>query len=268
MPIHVNTNGEWRQVYQPYVKINGVWRHANAWVKTNGVWRQTHKSKVEESDIIGFRLVYTYNPNKTYSPFPFLSSNLELPIKIHLTGSTAGNMDLDTKGILYEYSNTKYPTEGITCLEGRLYAVLYNDIILDICSGYNGVKYNDKEMGDIFIDSRLDELTITISGYELFEDYGYYISGWNSLFNKTEFLDSSNFPDKEREEKIKYLDNWIITPANSRNSNFDNIAQIGIARNMHTRENNMIGSHGLLDHTITHIKVNGIPKPFIIEYYI
>ena len=110
-------------------------------------------------------------------------------------------------------------------------------------------------------------MDINIVGYTFHEAHGYYTAGWNNLFSTIETIDQSIYPYEEAHKSSTSLEHYQMLPISSRDANFSPIACIGIARDMHSTDKNMVGSYGRLDHTITEIYLNGTEKPFVIEYY-
>lgn len=273
MPGWTMINGVWREMWTAMPKTDGVTRSSNIYTKINGVNRVIYQHEITESDIIGFRMVYKRSVTKKHPDFPNLSFNPNLPVIVSLTGDTIGSMDMNYKGILFEYSNERVKEEGIYMYEGSLYALLSNDELVDIPLTKADVGPDDRIPTSIpngnhaWVSNRVAGLSIQV-GYTLtYETFGYFMAGWNSFFSTDNWIDYTNYPDKDRNEKSLPVNSYNMLPIESRESTFDTIAQIGIARDMSSPTNNMIGSHGLLDQTIDNIWVNGIKKPFVIEMY-
>lgn len=273
MPTSTNINGVWREMWSGHAMINGVWRDLDSWVNVNGVWRETFKHGIEESDIAEFRLVYKFMEVAKHPDYPNLSVNRNLPIIVKLTGDTLGSVDMNQKGIVFEYSNEDYPTEGIAVYRGDLYAVLTNNEIINVGLSISDAASDKRIPGNVpgineaWATNKLSNLSITIEGYALYESYGYYMAGWNSIFSKEQFLDTTNYPDKGPHKNKLLLNSYDILPIEKRVDTFDSAAYIGIARDMTSESNNMIGSYGVLDHSISAITVNGVSKPFVVELY-
>jgi hypothetical protein len=161
--------------------------------------------------------------------------------------------------------------EGIIVYEGRLYAILVTGEIVNVCivHGNNTNKIHEDEIisdvSSIYEVRYMDHLDISIDGHILFEDYGYYIAGWNNLFNTKPVLDQTIYPNKIPHRKILDINSYNITPSYNRDEYFDSVATIGIARDMNDPVNNMVGSYGTLDHTIKKITLNGKDMPFVVE---
>lgn len=268
MPVRVD--GVWKEVWGTYVKADGVWRNADMSTKVNDEWKISHTNDIQESDIVEFRLIYKLNPDKKHPLFPNLKTNLNMPIEFSLTGDNIGMND-STKGVVYHYERFG-DEEGILMYEGALYAVLKNGCIVKASSCTNTKVNNDDEripgpipsIPEVWITSRMQSLNIQIEGYVLFESFRYHLYGWNSLFDTTQFLLQDPYTKDEPYQDIKHIDSRIILPVENRLNTFDTIASIGVARNLKTVDT-MYGAYGTLDHTIKSIKVNGIPKPFMIE---
>ena len=272
MPINQNVRGVFRDTWSVHTNVNGVWRDIDQYVNVNGVYRQLYKHSIEESDIIGFRMVYKRLDSITHPDHPDLLVNHNLPVKMDLTGDTAGNMDTNQKGVVFQYDRTEYEKEGICVYKGDLYAVLTNNEIVNIGLTVSSVIPDTRipgipAVGDAWSTNKLEHLNIEIDAYILYESNGYHMSGWNSLFGKTQFTDPTDFPDTLDYKKIYQLNSYNILPIDSRDELFDSSAYIGIARDMHSDEANMVGSYGVIDHTICEIRVNGIVKPFVFEIY-
>lgn len=273
MPAYTMINGVWRESWTNHTNINGVWRENNNYITMNSIPRLVHRHELTADDIIGFRIVYKLSYTKTHPNYPRLSFNNDLPVKIGLTGYTPSVMDNSEKGVIYEYSNKDSYLEGIKMYEGTLYAVLTNNSLVDVGATIDYTGSDQKIPGvssvipEAWSTNRIANLPIQINGHIAYEDNGYFIDGWNSLFTKVNFLDDSSFPDKDYKSKRYVVHKHLVLPISARGDNFNQVAQIGIIRDMKTSVNNMVGSYGILDHTYTSITVNGIEKPFMIEIY-
>lgn len=273
MPASVNINGVWRDVWSGHAMINGVWRDLESWTNVNGVWRETFKHDIIEADIVGFRLVYKFMEVAKHPDYPNLSVNKNLPINVKLTGEAAGSINMNQKGIAFEYFHDDYPTEGIAVYRGDLYAVLTNNEIVNIgltisdAASDKRIPGNVPGINETWATNKLAKLSIQIVGYVLYESYGYYMAGWNSLFSTNQFIATGKYPDQGPHKNKLQLNSYDILPIENRVDTFDSAAYIGIARDMTSEVNNMIGSYGVLDHSIFSITVNGVPKPFVVELY-
>lgn len=273
MPGWTMINGVWREMWTSMPKIDDVTRCSNIYTKINGVNRVIYSHSLTENDIVGFRMVYKRSPMKKHPDFPHLSFNPNLPVLVSLTGDTIGSMDTNHKGILFEYSNARVKEEGIWMYQGSLYAVLTNNELLDISLTKADVGPDDRisvdipSIGNAWASNRIAGLSIQIGYTLVYETFGYFMAGWNSFFSTDHWIDPTNYPEKGPNEKSLPVNSYNMLPIESRESTFDAVAQIGIARDMSSPVNNMIGSHGLLDQTIDNIWVNGVNKPFVIEMY-
>lgn len=273
MSINNKINGVIRNISNVSLKVNGVWRNnINGLTRVNGVWRNSYNGFIDSKDIIGFKLIYTLNKSRIHYDNKRLKYNSKIPYIFKLTGDNIGSMDFSTKGVVFEYMRDEPNEEGIIMYEGRLYAILNNNDTVNVCNiiGNNNNKNSEDEIISEFSNSiyevgKFGNTDIKLYGYVLFEDYGYYFSGWNNLFNTKAFIDKTIYPDKFLYKKALNLNSYNILPFDKRDKYFDSVASIGIARDMKTSIYNMTGSHGILDHTITKISLNGIDMPFIIE---
>lgn len=272
MSIHNKINGVWRNVWSSHVRINGVWRDVNGFVKIDGIWRETYRNAIEPEDVLGFHMVYTFSENKTHPDHPSLKATHDLPVTFNLTGEHIGSMDYSTKGVVLDYVH-EYPyKEGIVAYDGHLYAELldgtYVDLGLTKVPGESDDRIRDPiGINESWSTSKVSNLDITITGYTFHECHGFYTAGWNNLFSTEDNIIDISELHGDPDSSIIRLEKYSILPLSSRDTNFSPMACIGIARDMHTVNKNMVGSYGRLDHTISHIFMNGIEKPFVIEYY-
>lgn len=258
MQTHVNVRGVYRRVWPSMVQVRSVYRPNDTYAKVNGVWRQTHEHFIHPGNIIGIRIVYTRNLDMTSDEHPELKITKQLPVRMQLTGDTRGNMDLKEKGVIFEYDHDHPKWEGVCVYTAIMYAVFADETMIPI---------NSPKEQNLWEITDLAETTIQVSGYEFYESYGYYISGWNSILHKTHFLKDSNFDSKDQVKKFNLLNHYDILPAVARDHDFDSGISIGIARSLRTDGPNMVGSYGVLDHSYREILINGEPKPFVIEIY-
>ena len=63
--------------------------------------------------------------------------------------------------------------------EGTLYAILLDESYINI-----GKRVDESDSDEEWSGSRFSNTVIEIDGRILFEDNGYFIDGWNSLFTK------------------------------------------------------------------------------------
>lgn len=282
--IYSNVEGIWRQTWAPSVNINGVWRDTDTPVNVNGVWREVNKLEINEEDIIGFRLIYKVNPNKLYPDLPNLKYNPKIPVRIGVSGPTPALMDMEYKGVVFEYFNYKLPggidntipnteqEEGIVCYEGRLYALIVNDLLIDVTGTqefFGTEERVDPEIPgitDVWMTNKIYNLDIKIEAKCKFDTHGYYCAGWNSIFSTHEVLPDNKFPENWDEDTYEFVD-YPLLPIKSRLEEYTNTINIGIARDLHSHYTNMVGSYGTLSQNINWITVNGVKKPFIVEVY-
>jgi hypothetical protein len=253
-------NGVWRNTFSTMVTVDGVCRESDALQRVDGVWRQVHEhAPIDVDTLIGFHVVYTYDPTMKSEQFPFLKSTKNLPVTMNLTGDNAGSMDTTTKGVVYHYEREMPYNEGVCVYRGTLYAEFPGDLLIPI----NPYRFGMEPWSTF----QFADLQIQVDGYEGYESDGYYTSGWNSIFHKEQFLDPSKFPDKESHKNRNVLNTYDILPVESRDDDFSPEILIGISRNITTTDDNMAGSFGTLDHTYKAIYVNGVAKPFVVEIF-
>lgn len=260
MPISNNINGVWRDVQEANVNINGVWRTADAYNNINGVWRQSISYQLKESDILGFKIIYTLNPNKKSELYPDLIYNPKVPIEMTLTGVSSNNMDYSVKGIRYKHDRKVFDEYGINAYDGKIYAMLLDNKAIDIGNIDNST---NNEMG--LYNKCVEDLSIQIDGFVKYVSNGWFFEGWNNMFSKKQVFPEFHYPDKD-EEEIFMVRDYVLLPIKDRDPNFNSIASVGVARDLHS-EINMVGTYGVMDHTYTRILVNRVPKPFSIEIY-
>lgn len=278
MSMFVNINGVQRKIIGSYADVNGVMRENTVMVNDKGVWRSQFKQKLEESDILGFRMVYVLDESSTHPDYPHLVTNRKIPANISITGDHPGYMDLTEKGIVFRYMrqhpegdnppSKDWQDNGLLRYEGHLYAVLVDDTIIDIpVSTTPAAKTNDVSVPS-HTTTMFDNLRVTIEAWVTYESYGYYMQGWNNLFYSDAFLDPTKYEDREVHKNLKRLNSYVILPIWEREDAFDPIASIGIARDTNIDDfTDMVGSYGALKHTIFNIMVNNVSKPFVIECY-
>ena len=245
----VCVNGVWRSINN-YTNLNGIWRKKNEWECINGVWRTGSQETFPftSEDIAGFKMIYRRSYDTRYSRFPDMVDNPNIPASATITGSH--DFDEEASSILFQYSNDDPEIEGLCVYTGTLYALTYNGDLIAV--------------SDI-MDSALNpepDMEISVKGYTLYENHGPAVPlGWNRFFS---FED--NIPTDINQDKNTYFMNpYAILPTYKRIGSYGLISMIGIARNMTNREFNMVGSRGVLDHTIQKIFLNGVSMPFTIN---
>lgn len=272
MAIYNKIAGIWRSVWSSHVKVNNVWRDSDVYTNINGVWRETHRNTIQYDDIIGFRFVYTFAKDKTHPNHPSLCATHNLPVTFNLTGDSIGNMDNHEKGVVLIYTSDYPFKEGIFAYDVHLYAELTDETLVDVGLACAPGDVDNREVNNVsgnesWISCRMVDLDINLVGYVMHESYGLYTAGWNNLFSTVESIDRSTYPYGESHKTIKQLEQYQMLPISSRSNEFCPTGSIGIARDLHTMDFNMVGSHGSMSHTITHVYLNGYEKPFSVEYY-
>lgn len=273
MPIWNNIDGVWRPCWTNYVKIDGVWRDADSWAKINGVWRETHRYEITADDILGFRMVYVRSDMIRHPDHPDLGFNDEIPRVVTASGESPMSMDLRPKGILFQYERGRWKEEGTIVYKGKLYAVLLDDQLVDVCGSLDPASPEDRvhtgvpEHDVAWITQRMQNVDIQVDGYVRYEAVGYNFCGWNRFFSKEDFISREGFPNKDLKQDTKLVEDYKLYPPISRSETFDDSCIIGIAREVDQTENNMVGSHGSLSQDIHMITVNGQEKPFTVEIY-
>ena len=264
MAIWNNINNTWRALWTSHVNINGIWRDSDVVNNVNNVWRESHRHELTADDILGFRLIYFMDPNPRHPLTPHLRLNLNLPVRFDTTGSTV--MDSSEKGVAYQFWSPSYE-EGILKYDGILYAVLRNGALLNV--GADPIIGDDPRFSlpnierESFTSSRLEEgLSICIHGLT-FVQRTYFdheaerdIVGWNRVFVNEDNFEIENFYPREPR---------IILPISYRSDNYQPNIEVGIARNISTADNNMLGTNGVMYHTIYSMRLNGDIKPFTVE---
>jgi len=252
MSERINVNGVFREPPEVASLVNGVWRkHKKIFININGVFRNTFNKKERPLVVKHFIIEYALNKFRKHPDFPTLRYNRKIPYKFQINKyNYLSNLDLNEKSLLFEYNNSKYEEEGIIMFEGHIYLVTLADEKIDI--------------GQIPIDYRLHDINLTISYEVVDENYGYEVFGWNSIFSANQFIHSKGKPDVINQYHSRVND-MIIAPEWKRNEDYNPTLDIGIARDMTHPNKNMIGSRGVMTHTIYDIKVNGESKPFQIE---
>lgn len=264
MAISTRINGVFRDNESESARINGVWRDTYHWVKINGVWREVSGgSNITESDIVGFRLVYVLNKHKLHPDYPHLKYNPKIPYIADLAGENVGVMDMTFKSMVFEFNRDEYKEEGIIMFEGTLYAVLKNGNVVNI----SGIDNDSSLVKNVRLYNKTKGLDITMRGYSMYELHGRFIDGWNNFFTNKKFMMMNNLPGGPDDRHVNLIHLEHFLPVEEREETYSPIASIGIARDMSSPDNNMIGSKGTLDHTLQEIYVNEVQKPFVIEIY-
>lgn len=247
-------NGVWRYEISNHARVKGIWRNKKEeYVKVNGVWRSTETVKPFNADsILGFTIIYKLARHLVHPMYPKMGFNPAIKNMVDIAGFRPITYDTDAKSILFRFLNGDYRVEGTYAYE----AIMYADIV-------DGSSIPISTIIDSPVSANMDSISVTVDGYTLYESYGPYVTGWNRFFT-----DKDNLPSSASDERdLIRISSYNILPTYSRDSSYISNAYIGIARNMSSRDHNMVGSHGALDQTIESIKLNGVEKPFKIEIY-
>lgn len=266
----VNVNGIMRDSI-PYVNVNGVLREASTLVNVNGVLREVvsdTQRKVTADDIKSFTFSYILDKNASHPKFPNLGTNLNLSSRLKITGEQGEFIDevnFNDKGVELRYD--RYPgnpngEEGIIKYDAHIYAILKDDTPIDICC----ITQTDED-ASLNTGDKITDLKINLYATLVYESNGYYITGWNNICSKNQFISSEVNPLKPNSRNYIHIDNYPLLPVSAREEQFNPLAQIGYVMNLHNDGDNMVGSYGILDQTIHWISVNGSYKPFIIEVH-
>lgn len=265
----INVNGVWRES-NPLVNINGVWRESDSLVNINGVWREASSKEriISEEDIKSFSFAYHLNKKMKHPTFPWLSYNENIPASIDLIGDISGEFNLNEKGVEFQYDRNNVihevvienKEEGIKMYESHIYAILQDDTPIDVCC------IDNIDTGSSLGENKITNLKIEVQATLMYEANGYYMAGWNNICNKDQFIITED-DSRSTGKNFKYLNGYKILPTTDRDERFQPLIQIGIARDLTHAGINMVGSYGVLDHTIHWISVNGIKKPFTIGIY-
>lgn len=272
MAIFTKVNGKQHEVWSQHVKVNGEWRKCQQFVKVNGLWRKVYSPEINPDDIVGFKIVYKLcSKNSSFQQYPDLKVNYNLPVEFGLTGTNKGHMDIDEKGVILEYKNDFPDMEGIIMWEANLFAILKNNVYINIGkskplgSEDERITKEESQTYESWATDKLSIFSISIQGYLTHESYGYYTSGWNSLFQTENCIDPTIYENNKLTVYRKTIESYNLLPIENRDNIWEETAKIGIARDMKSKWNNMVGSHGKFDQTIQSIWLNGIEKPFTIE---
>ena len=270
MSIYNRVNGEIHEAHALSVKVKGEWRKGRQFTKVNGEWIETHSLDIPDKDIVGFKMVYKRcSINKKHSLYPNLQVNYNLPINIKLSGDLSSEMNMNPKGVIFEYFRDDPESEGILMYEGILFAVLSNGIYVNVSSENNSqrVPYYVQGINEYWNCGRLSNSSVELVATMQYENNGYFVAGWNSMFSTEHFMDQSDYNTKVSTKEEKEISPLIMTPITSRDKSFSDLCTIGIARDVHDKYNNMIGIVGYFDHYIYQIKVNVNKKPVVVEIH-
>ena len=257
MPGWIFKEGKFIELQKPSTMVNGQIKTANVYTKVDNEIRLIY-GDISTSDILGFKLIYRVNKNIQNETLSYLIYN---PYINHsfVTTTNSNSFDTKSKGVIYEYFDSG-DEEGILCYQGILYAVLRNNMLLDVLN----TELEDL-LDDVLITNR-EEFELKISYQVRYECKGFNTFGWNSIFSKEELLPQSKyFNDKELRSDINIINDRMIYPL--KDTNFRDSCLVGIARDVTVKDYHMIGSSGKFSHTINQLLVNDIPKPFTVEVF-
>ena len=268
MGIPNNIDGTWRDVQSAHVRINGVWRSTDFWTRIKGIYRMAYTGASELAmDLVGFRIQYQIDPTIRYPSLPHLTYNERLPVSANITGAVGDEMTLEEKSIIYQYRNTDVDQEGILVYRGTLYGVTYLGTLIDLGAlesdpSQDGYRF-DQNQPDAR--NQTEGVSIAIYGSILHESYGYFTSGWNQFLRDTSCIDVEPRMDFSVYRLTERMEGDSVLPLANRRKDYSPLIRIGIARNLTKADENMIGSFGVFDHTVSKIYLNGNTMPFSME---
>lgn len=274
MATYEKVNGVWREVWSAHVKVNGEWRDIDIRPRVNGFWRLSHRHTLTSDDIKALRFIYSPNTKIRHDTFFELDPNPKMPVTMTVSGINAGKYSLYPKGVILNYERFGYE-EGIRVYDGHLYIELENGCFIDVGRSKNTGRNNDderypgptREIKEVWATNRIKDMDIRMKYYTLYETFRYNMYGWNSFFSTYNFLpENPRIEDSSDRKKYNPEKQLILIPHKRRSNDFVPYARIGICRALKPYET-MMGSYGIIDHTIEAITVNGVQKPFSIEVY-
>lgn len=278
--MHVNINGVQRRVINAYANINGVWRSSSTYVNIDGVYREIDDFSITENKIIGVKIAYISNHNPKYNDLPHLKYNPKIPASLSATG-TSKSMDKTPKGVTFQYTNKLEPDqlydeedqEGILLYQAHLYALLVNGLVVDITSTKDVIGWESRHpitaipgTAESWSINKMNNLHI-----QVYTKLGYVVNGvntegWNRILTETNYIGTLD-PYNQFDEFVLPPDFIDVLPIEKRSEDFYELAEIGIARDLHTRDRNMVGSHGYFTHQWVKVTINGVDKPFSVDIY-
>lgn len=268
----VNINNEPRVVSNVYANIGGVWKPTTVFANIDGSFTVADDFCITKENVDGFKIIYASDHNATYEELPHLKYNPKIPASLTLTGVSAG-MDLQQKGVFFQYSTDNEPDqinrneqEGILKFYARIYLLLKSGIVVDITSAKNYNGYDPDTSVEKANFNRLGNASIQVRYNLRFKVNGINTDGWNSVFSTTNHIGNLR-PGYEYDHEELNSMTINISPENKRERDYHKIAEIGIARDLHTPDRNMIGSYGNFTHTYESITIDGVRKPFLIEIH-
>lgn len=205
MPIFIRMNGLWKEVEQPYVKVDGKIRTTDVYTRVDGKPRLVF-GKVKASEIIGFRMVYYVKQDAEYIDIPDLKFNPNLPVRMSPTDH-ANHMDDYGKGVVYEFFDTNVNEEGILMYEGRLLAMLKNGMLLDIFGNPDPIPGLDAPL----VTKSMD-FTLSVTYDVRYQGYGLHTRGWNSMWSSTQFLKPDTTNANYFHEDVRFTSNHMLVP--------------------------------------------------------
>lgn len=211
MPIFIRKNGLWKEIEQPYSRVEGKIKETDVYTRVDGKPRLVF-GKVTAADILGFRMVYYPKKDAEYIDIPTLKFNLDLPVLMHET-DRADVMDIGHKGVVYEFFDTHVEQDGILMYEGRLLAVLKNGMLLDIFGNPEPIPGLDAPL----VTKSMD-FTVMVSYDVRYQGYGTHTRGWNSMWSSVQFLKPDTEDATYFKEDIRLSENHVLVPTAESNA--------------------------------------------------
>lgn len=209
----------------PYVNVNGVWRETDLDSNINGGWREVYRHEIREKDIVSFRVLYAKVAASTL-PHSFYKNGVN---GVEFSCSTYGSEENMAAYGLYVFAilndGKTAAIERIDWGEGG--------------SGWGGISY--------YRTARARNRSIRITGSKHVSRSGtVYAMIWNYFYANNNHLDMS-YVD---------FDEYISGP-NISSGSFGSYKIGGYKTS---------GSGTIyVGHTIGHIYVDGVSKPFTVE---
>lgn len=278
--MYVDIDGAQRRAINAYSNINGVWRQSSTYANIDGVYREIDNFSITEDKIIGVKIAYIADHNAKYDDLPDLKYNPNIPASLSTTGSSK-SMDLTPKGVMFQYTNKLEPDqlydeedqEGILMYRAHLYALLVNGLMIDITSTKDVVGWESRHpitaipgMAESWSINKMNNMHIQIYAKLGYVVNGINTEGWNRILTKSNYLGTLD-PYHQYDEFTLPADFVTVLPIEERAEDFYELAEIGIARDLHTKIRNMVGSYGYFTHHWVKVNINGVDKPFSVEIY-
>ena len=235
-----NINGVYRSG-DDYACINGVWRNVNNSVMVNGVWRNASPKTIDIDNIKGLCILYTPNKVLKYQGNKELQYNENIPYSIN---TTSIEFDGNPKSIIFQYTYEQPRVEGIVLYTSTTYFITWDNEMFNV---------DEFDLDD----------DLKIYGSTSYESIGVPVLGWNQFYST-----ENNIPTNRSlkyQKNVQRVSSCNIFPTYRRHDKYHHRALIGIARDMKTYHQNMVGSHGTLDHTITKVILKDKAIPFILK---